>query len=80
MTLETFNFIMKTELVTGRWLFLDEHVLCLCFVDHIAEEQRDQESSLVNRDVSDTPSTTIHNGTLQEAARPGINNNLHSMS
>uniref|UniRef100_A0A8C2NYX4 Uncharacterized protein n=1 Tax=Capra hircus TaxID=9925 RepID=A0A8C2NYX4_CAPHI len=40
--------------------------------DHIAEEQRDQESSLVNRDVSDTPSTTIHKGTLQEAARPDV--------
>lgn len=71
---------METELVTGRWLFLDEHVLCLCFVDHIAEEQRDQEPSLVNRDVSDTQSTTISKGTLQEAVSPGINNNLHSMS
>ena len=71
---------MKTELVRGCWLFSDEHVLCLCFADHIAEEQRDQESSLFNRDVSDMQSTTINKGTLQEAVSPGINNNLHSMS
>ncbi|DAA24947.1 uncharacterized protein C2orf92 homolog isoform X6 [Bos taurus] len=40
--------------------------------DHIAEEQRDQESSLFNRDVSDTQSTTINKGTLQEAVSPDI--------
>ncbi|XP_044781539.1 uncharacterized protein C2orf92 homolog isoform X7 [Bubalus bubalis] len=40
--------------------------------DHIAEEQRDQESSLFNRDVSDTQSTTINKGTLQEAVSPDV--------
>ncbi|KAI4576993.1 hypothetical protein MJT46_002828 [Ovis ammon polii x Ovis aries] len=40
--------------------------------DHIAEEQRDQEPSLVNRDVSDTQSTTIRKGTLQEAVSPDV--------
>ncbi|MXQ90166.1 hypothetical protein E5288_WYG017317 [Bos mutus] len=40
--------------------------------DHIAEEQRDQESSLFNRDVSDMQSTTINKGTLQEAVSPDI--------
>ncbi|KAI4587010.1 hypothetical protein MJG53_004797 [Ovis ammon polii x Ovis aries] len=40
--------------------------------DHIAEEQRDQEPSLVNRDVSDTQSTTISKGTLQEAVSPDV--------
>ena len=52
----------------------------LSFVDHIAEEQRDQESSLFNRDVSDTQSMTTDKGTRQEAVSPGINNELHSMS
>ncbi|XP_061287565.1 uncharacterized protein C2orf92 homolog isoform X4 [Bos javanicus] len=40
--------------------------------DHIAEEQRDQESSLFNRDVSDMQSTTINKGTLQEAVSPDV--------
>ncbi|CAN0504732.1 unnamed protein product [Rangifer tarandus platyrhynchus] len=40
--------------------------------DHIAEEQREQESSLFNRDVSDTQSTTIDKGTRQEAVSPDV--------
>uniref|UniRef100_A0A8C6CXL4 Chromosome 2 open reading frame 92 n=1 Tax=Moschus moschiferus TaxID=68415 RepID=A0A8C6CXL4_MOSMO len=40
--------------------------------DHIAEDQRDQEYSLFNRDVSDTQATTINKGTLQEAVSPGV--------
>ncbi|XP_070330676.1 uncharacterized protein C2orf92 homolog isoform X2 [Odocoileus virginianus] len=40
--------------------------------DHIAEEQRDQESSLFNRDVSGTQSTTIGKGTRQEAVSPDV--------
>ncbi|XP_043323784.1 uncharacterized protein C2orf92 homolog isoform X9 [Cervus canadensis] len=40
--------------------------------DHIAGEQRDQESSLFNRDVSDTQLTTIDKGTHQEAVSPDV--------
>ncbi|KAM9722269.1 uncharacterized protein C2orf92 homolog isoform 2-T2 [Dama dama] len=40
--------------------------------DHIAGEQRDQESSLFNRDVSDTQSTTINKGKHQEAVSPDV--------
>ena len=61
-----------------RWKMNTLYVLS--FVDHIAEEQRDQESSLFNRDVSDTQSMTTDKGTRQEAVSPGINNELHSMS
>ncbi|XP_065785834.1 uncharacterized protein C2orf92 homolog isoform X2 [Muntiacus reevesi] len=40
--------------------------------DHIAGEQRDQESSLFNRDVNDAQSTTIDKGTHQEAVSPDV--------
>ncbi|XP_067560342.1 uncharacterized protein C2orf92 homolog, partial [Pseudorca crassidens] len=39
---------------------------------HIAEEKRDKESSLFNRDVSDEQLTTINKGTLPEAISPDV--------
>ncbi|XP_057414462.1 uncharacterized protein C2orf92 homolog [Balaenoptera acutorostrata] len=39
---------------------------------HIAEEKRDKESSLFNRDVSDEQLTTVNKGTLQEAISPDV--------
>ncbi|XP_033257527.2 uncharacterized protein C2orf92 homolog, partial [Orcinus orca] len=39
---------------------------------HIAEEKRDKESSLFNRDVSDEQLTTINKGTVQEAISPDV--------
>ncbi|XP_059799461.1 LOW QUALITY PROTEIN: uncharacterized protein C2orf92 homolog [Balaenoptera ricei] len=39
---------------------------------HIAEEKRDKESSLFDRDVSDEQLTTVNKGTLQEAISPDV--------
>ncbi|XP_020942918.1 uncharacterized protein LOC102167341 isoform X2 [Sus scrofa] len=41
---------------------------------HIAEEKREKESSLFNRDVSDEPLTTTDKGALQEASSPSVPN------
>ncbi|XP_032325550.1 uncharacterized protein C2orf92 homolog isoform X3 [Camelus ferus] len=41
---------------------------------HSAEEKRDKESSLFNRDASDKQLTTVGKGTLQEAISPAVPN------
>nr|XP_031297011.1 uncharacterized protein C2orf92 homolog isoform X1 [Camelus dromedarius] len=41
---------------------------------HSAEEKRDKESSLFNRDASDKQLTTVGQGTLQEAISPAVPN------
>nr|XP_045375582.1 uncharacterized protein C2orf92 homolog isoform X2 [Camelus bactrianus] len=50
----------------------EEHLARL--FGHSAEEKRDKESSLFNRDASDKQLTTVGKGTLQEAISPAVPN------
>ncbi|XP_064337775.1 uncharacterized protein C2orf92 homolog [Camelus dromedarius] len=50
----------------------EEHLARL--FGHSAEEKRDKESSLFNRDASDKQLTTVGQGTLQEAISPAVPN------
>ncbi|KAB0401347.1 hypothetical protein E2I00_005005 [Balaenoptera physalus] len=57
----------------NRWGASKMNPFCLLsFAGHIAEEKRDKESSLFNRDVSDEQLTAVNKGTLQEAISPDV--------